>query len=495
MSGVGLLVAAAVPVAFYLFSRTSKAAAPSSGGGVASPTSKPAAQRMAEVIATGDPNAIRFEAGRLRQEGYPREAAELERVAGLIETEKRVPASQPMVSPTPMPTAGPNPPVQPSGVNAPWLAGVPADLQGVTLRATSPVVYDARVVTLQKRLIALGWSLTADGKFGAGTEAAVRAFQTLNGVKPVDGVVGAITLIKLADPKAKGPSAAPAAAPKPPAPAPVPAPQAQKVPKPPAPAPAPTTPVLPAGPPPSSAGKSPTITAALRSLPSLLKNGKATGYKAPASSGQAVRDWQQVLFDLGFSKAAPDGYFGDGTEVATRAFQTAANTAAAKSGKLKLTVDGIVGPATVQRAAEARVMPSGPSTFTGDGAWFGDDAGPPQADSPLPGLMPSMAPVEPTPKRALAARLTHMLLGAQRGGEDRTLVAIYQHQEGLKPTGYYGPATAISLARTYGIVPPKPIHWTESRTGKSKANYRDALRMFGERDPQRVEEWIRAGAV
>ena len=109
--------------------------------------------------------------------------------------------------------------------------------------------------------------------------------------------------------------------------------------------------------------------------------------------------------------------------------------------------------------------------------------------------MPSMAPVEPTPKRALAARLTHMLLGAPRGGEDRTLVAIYQNQEGLKPTGYYGPATALSLARTYGIIPPKPIHWTESRTGRSKSNYRDALRMLGERDPQRVEEWVRAGAV
>ncbi len=483
MSGVGLLVAAAVPVAFYLFSRTSKAAAPG-GGGVASPTSKPAAQRMAEVIATGDPNAIRFEAGRLRQEGYPREATELERVAGLIETEKRVPAKQPTVSPTPMPTAGPNPPVRPSGVNAPVLPGVPGDLQGVTLQKTSPATYDARVVTLQKRLIALGWKLDADGKFGAGTETAVKEFQRLNAVVPVNGVVGPVTLIKLSDPNAKGPAVkATAPAPKPPAPVAV---------KPPA--PAPVTPVLPAGTAPSSSGRAPTITAALKSLPALLKNGKGT-FKAPASAGQAVKDWQQVLFDLGFVTDKPDGKFGDGTEKGTRAFQAAANSAASKSGKPLVDVDGVVGPATVRRAAEARIMLAGPATFAGEGAWFGDDSGSPQADSPLPGVIPSMAPVEPTPKRALAARLTHMLLSAPRGGEDRTLIAIYQHQEGLKPTGYYGPATALSLARAYGIIPPKPIHWTESRTGKSKANYRDALRMLGERDPQRVEEWVRAGAV
>jgi len=480
MSGVGVLVAAAVPVAVYLFSRSSKAATP---GAVRAPGKSPA-QRMAEVIATGDPKAIRLEASRLRQEGYPANAAELERVAGLIETEKRVPAAAPTVSPTPMPTAGANPPVQPTGVNAPVLPGVPGDLQGVTLRKTSPETYDARVVTLQQRLIALGWKLESDGKFGAGTETAVKEFQRLNAVTPVDGVVGPVTLIKLSDPNAKGPAVKPAApAPKPPAPVAV---------KPPAPVPA--TPVLPAGPAPSSSGRAPTITAALKSLPALLKNGKGT-FKAPASAGQAVKDWQQVLFDLGFVTDKPDGKFGDGTEKGTRAFQAAANSAASKSGKPLVDVDGVVGPATVRRAAEARIMLTGPATFAGEGAWFGDDSSPPQADSPLPGLMPDMTPVEPAPRRALAARLTHMLLGAARGAEDRTLVARYQLQEGLKPTGYYGPAVALSLARTYGIVPPKPIYWTESRTSKSKANYRDALRMLGELDPQRVEEWARAGAV
>lgn len=490
--GLGIVAAVAVPVIAYLL--TQNKAAPTGAPPVGLALVKSVAQRMAEVIATGDPATIRAEAIRLRADGKTTEAAELERVAGLIATQLAKPgAAKPVLVQlpnTPMPTPVQNPPVQPTGPNAPMLTGVPADLQGVTLRRTNPVAYDPRVVTLQNRLIALGWKLTPDGKFGADTETAVKAFQSANNVAPVDGIVGPITLIKLADANAKGPNAVAA---KPPAPVAA-KPVAVAAPKPPAPAPIKPAPAPVAAP----AGKAPTITAALKSS-GLLRNGKATGYKAPASSGQAVKDWQQLLFDLGFLKATPDGLFGDGTEVATKAFQTAANSAAAKSGKAKLTVDGIVGPATIARAAEARVMPSGPATFAGD--YFGDDTSPmlapiePIADSPLPGIMPVMAPAAPDPRRALASRLYNMLELAPRGREDRTLVALYQAQQGLKPTGFYGPGTAISLAQSYGIVPPKPLYWTESRTRASKSTYRDVLRMYGEKDPQRIEEWKRAGDV
>jgi peptidoglycan hydrolase-like protein with peptidoglycan-binding domain len=260
-------------------------------------------------------------------------------------------------------------------------------------------------------------------------------------------------------------------------------------------------------PPPASAppGMAPTITAALKSLPAILGvqfegTGKSTKqvFKAPRSAGQAVKDWQTVLVQLGFMTAAPDGKFGNATEIATRAFQAAANESAKRSGKPLLDVDGLVGPKTVARAAEARVVSGGPSTFTGDDG-FGFDPmfapSSPQPDTPLPGVMPPMAPAAPNPRRALAARLYNHLSMAPAGGEDRTLVALYQAQEGLKPTGYYGPSTALSLAHSYGIVPPKPLHWTESRTGRSKSNYRGALLALAARDPQRSEEWTRAAKV
>jgi lysozyme family protein len=48
------------------------------------------------------------------------------------------------------------------------------------------------VVTLQKRLNTLGWSMTTDGSFGSGTDNAVKSFQTKHGLI-VDGIVGPIT--------------------------------------------------------------------------------------------------------------------------------------------------------------------------------------------------------------------------------------------------------------------------------------------------------------
>jgi peptidoglycan hydrolase-like protein with peptidoglycan-binding domain len=502
MKGVALALPAAAVASLFLFRKKASAAAPKPPVIVPSPQGAgTVAERMARVIATGNPAAIRFEAGRLRQEGYTSQAAELERVAATIEAGQVKPPA-PVVpgvpAPAPAPVKPPMPaPLPPVVIVTPPLAPVPvpqapapATIAGPNLKRGSS---GARVLLVQQRLASLGYSLGksgADGQFGPSTEAAVKAFQKSNGLG-VDGIVGPATQVVLAGTGAKGP--APAAAVKPPA-AVKPAPVVVK-----------PTPVLPAGPPPSSApaGRAPTITAALRSLPALLRNGASTGYKAPASSGQAVRDWQQVLRELGFTTAAPDGKFGPGTEAATRAFQQAANSAAAKAKppKKPLTVDGVVGPATVARAAEARVVTTGPAVFTGD--WFGYDPGvglllapsTMQPDSPLPGIIPPMTPTAPDPERALAARLTHMLVTAPRGAEDRTLVALFQSRNGLRPTGYYGPSVALALAQRFGIVPPAPIYWTESRTGKAKSNYRDALRMLAERDPQRSEEWLRAAAV
>ncbi len=365
------LVAVPAVALLFLLAGKSKAAAPKGAAAVAS-----VAQRMANVLATNNPSAIRLEASRLRLDGYAPQAADLEKAAAVLDSERRPAAAPPAV-------VAPSPGKPPAVVAAP---------------------------------------------------------------------------------------------PKPPAV------------------------VVTAPPPPSSgvAGRAPTITAQLRALPALLGTqfegaGKSLKqvFKAPRSLGQAVKDWQTVLGELGFLTAAPDGKFGNATEVATRAFQAAANESAKRSGKPLLDADGVVGPKTVARAAEARVISGGPSTFTGDEA-FGFD---PQPDTPLPGVIPPMAPIAPNPRRALASRLLNHLSMAPAGGEDRTLVMLYQQQEGLKPTGFYGPSVALSLARSYGLVPPKPLYWTESRTGKSKSNYRDMLRAIAAGDPQRAEEWLRASNV
>lgn len=541
MSGA-VAALAALPVVLYLLASKKAGAA-----------SLDVSRRMAEAIATGDPATVRTLAARLRIEGATEQAAELERVALVLAAKgggagappvvdlKAAPPVGPIVLNTkgiqqrlialgyPLGSSGadgvmgpatmaavkafqaanglavdgiPGPATQaklqdpkakgpvaavtaaPAAKPAPAPAAKPAPAPAPT-KAAAPAPMTTKEIQL--RLIALGYSVGskgADGVMGTNTAAAVRLFQSVNGLT-VDGVPGPATQAKLKDPTAKGPAAAVAAPAAAPAPAPAPAPKA-------APAPAPAPVPAPVG------GRAPTISAALSTTKVLLKDGSKTGYPSPNSSGQLVRDWQQVLRDLGFISTAPDGKFGPGTAAATKAFQTAANAAGAKSGKPTLVVDGIVGPATIARAKEARIMPSGPATFAGE--TFGDIEPlrvPPHPlpATPLPGLMPPMAPVDPEPRRALASRLYNMLELAPRGGEDRTLVARYQAQEGLKPTGYYGPATAMSLAQTYGIVPPKPLYWTESRTSKSKANYRDAMRMLGERDPQRSEEWNRAGAV
>ena len=61
------------------------------------------------------------------------------------------------------------------------------------------------------------------------------------------------------------------------------------------------------------------------------------------SKGQDVKDLQEALIELEFKPGAADGIFGVYTESAVRAFQTWA----------KVTVDGIVGPATWEKLDDA----------------------------------------------------------------------------------------------------------------------------------------------
>lgn len=423
------------------------------------------AERMAAVLATGNAAAIRFEAGRLRQEGFITQALQLEQAATELEAGRTPPPAPPVVAPpvvappvvsppvvvlpppvvpsVPPPVVPPVVPAPPASTvptGAPWVVGVPAQLQGVVLRRVkAPEPFDARVVIWQDRLKALGFrpaSAESDGKFGPNTETQTKALQSARGLTPT-GVVD-------------GPTMAAAVEMGPPAP-PVPA--------------------------------APTVW--LVGVPAELQG--ITADKPLKRTSPTVYDRrselvQMRLAELGYMKPSDvDGHFGPGTETAVKAFQKNA----------KLTDDGKVGPGTLAALANA-----GAVRLQGD-EMFGYDVAPPvpQPGSPLPGLIPPMLPPDPDPRKALAARVAFMLFGAPAGGEDRTMIMNFQAQEGLKASGYYGPATAEALALNYGIVPPKPRFWSKKHQAKAKANYRAMLAGLGQQDPQRVEEWKQAAEV
>ncbi len=99
--------------------------------------------------------------------------------------------------PTPVPVT-PEPTVTPVPTPPPTPVVMPKPTKVVTLRRNDEG--DA-VRELQRRLAALGYLLESDvdGDFGKGTEAAVKAFQQLNGLK-ADGVAGSATLTALFGP-------------------------------------------------------------------------------------------------------------------------------------------------------------------------------------------------------------------------------------------------------------------------------------------------------
>lgn len=169
------------------------------------------------------------------------------------------------------------------------------------------------VRALQQMLIDLGYlSGEADGIFGNQTEKAVRRFQWKNGLK-ADGLAGTVTRSALAS--AKGGKSAPAAQT-------AAQPQAQAQTQAQAPAQAP-----------------------------------AKVYKSTTlyigCSGEEVRVLQQALIDLGYYEGTADGTFGDQTEAAVKAFQSA----------YSLKADGLAGTKTRTKLAkvQARRMNRGDS--------------------------------------------------------------------------------------------------------------------------------------
>jgi peptidoglycan hydrolase-like protein with peptidoglycan-binding domain len=234
-------------------------------------------------------------------------------------------------------------------------------------------------------------------------------------------------------------------------------------------------------------------------LPKLAKGQAVLPSQTASANAKLI---QAKLISLGFLKAADVpasqvGIYGPKTTAAVTAFQKAANAYLAQSGqsfilpnagvtvsKAKpLGVDGKWGAQTNDVAALAHP----PNTV---GALWGAFGAPPMPmpASPLPGVIPPMMPAALDSRVGLAARLLGNLSEARHGQEDRTLVSMFQAQQGLRASGYYQPETALELARL-GFVPPPPRYWPSSGRGKSKKNYRNAILRFAASDPQRKEEW------
>ncbi|NLG83890.1 MAG: peptidoglycan-binding protein [Firmicutes bacterium] len=96
------------------------------------------------------------------------------------------------------------------------------------------------------------------------------------------------------------------------------------------------------------------ITLAFLSFLTFTGGSKQSGLLYRGERGEIVRVLQQWLADAGFPAAGdPDGYFGQGTEAAVRAFQQDAG----------LAVDGVVGPATWAALGQAALY-GGRKTLT-----------------------------------------------------------------------------------------------------------------------------------
>lgn len=195
---------------------------------------------------------------------------------------------------TASPTLAPVVTATPTAKPAATATAKPAATDDGTLRNGSS---GSDVRKVQQRLKDLGYySGSVDGDFGAGTEAAVRSFQSVNGLS-VDGIVGSRTLSTLNSSSAKSkPTAKPAAKP--------------------------TKTATPTDrPPPRSY------------TPSTLSTYR---YLQMGGSGSDVKKMQQRLKDLGYYDGSVNGNFGSDTEEAVEAFQR-------RNG---LWVDGVAGEDT-----------------------------------------------------------------------------------------------------------------------------------------------------
>lgn len=205
----------------------------------------------------------------------------------------------------------------------------------------------------------------------------------------------------------------------------------------------------------------------------LLRRSRSGKYTEKGSHGDDVWQLQKKLLALGFAVGSKgvDGKFGPETERAVKAFQ--------KASRIK--VDGIVGQQTLS------AMRNRPTRMQGD-SLDGDALF--SADSPHDGIEPTLPERDPNPMVALAARLVHHLSSAQKGSEDRDMVLYFQEANGLKPSGFYNPSTALALAERYRLAPPPVLYWGDSGgIQRRKKAFSERILELASADQQRKEEW------
>lgn len=178
----------------------------------------------------------------------------------------------------------------------------PTDTPAPTTSVLKKGASGTEVRQVQQRLKTLGYlSGSADGDFGDLTEAAVMAFQSVNGLY-ADGIVGKNTLNKLNSNSAVSNPGEPATVTKTPSS--------------------------------SSATRKPTVTAKPTATPKV-----DNVYLEVGSSGTKVKTLQQRLISLGWMSGTADGKYGGATQAAVKAFQK----------KMGLWADGIAGPDTLEK--------------------------------------------------------------------------------------------------------------------------------------------------
>jgi len=187
--------------------------------------------------------------------------------------------------------------------------------------------------------------------------------------------------------------------------------------------------------------------------------------------------------DPGVMRALATQLDGEGWRVQADALRKAADTAAAL--KAASVISGDLGKASSASGSQARAPKSRRAPAE------------PIPGSPIPGVIaPDVSPPShEDPLRDRAVAMIEELLRSRPGQEDRSVVEAYQRAHpSLKPSGHYGPGTALTLLR-WQLVPPRPRVWPRTGRVRSKDRYRKLLLFWAQRDPQRADEWTRAALV